>query len=207
MPGFNIEVQKEGGASADCKVSRPDSIKYPASLLPKYNIETIRTYRWLFEILKPFNVNPFNSFQTKASGNLLTYLKKCERPNLEFDEILIHNGPRVMYRPGKFKCTPINMEFYEVLGPNSDTVNAPAIRIYEYMKKLMFKASEGVYSSYQDYSFDAKLSLLNGDGGVVHVYDLYGCIPLKVSPSELNYESDTLTNISVTIRYVDFKES
>ncbi len=206
MPGFKIPVQspKETGLDS-CKASKPSD--YDQNLVPLYNIESVRSYRWLFQTLLPYN-STFApaSFKSQSAGNHLIYLKKCDRPSVEFDEIPIHNGPRVMYRPGKMKMNTINLEFYEILGP-STYVDGPAIRTYEWLKKLMFDSSKGVYGKYKDYTFDASLHLLDGMGFIVHTYTLYGCMPLKVTPLELNYEQDAINTVTATIRYTDYKET
>ena len=111
-----------------------------------------------------------------------------------------------MYRPGKLKMNTINLEFYEILGPAA-YVDGPAIRTYEWLKKLMYNGAKGVFGKYSDYSFDAVLQLLDGQGFIVHTYNLYGCMPLKVTPLELNYEQDAINTVTATIRFTDYKES
>ena len=218
MPGFQLPVPpKDSGLtssdkSSSCSPEKPNAISYPKDLTPLNNVESIRSYRWLFEVLVPYGPNAQNANKELAAlapGNLLIYLKKAERPSLEFDEIPIHNGPRVIYRPGKFKCNPINLEFYEIMLPNGEdkvSPNAVALRTYEWMRKIIYITKQSVYSSYKDYTFDGNLVLLNGEGIIVHKYKLYGCFPMKVTPSEINYESDTLTSITVSLRYNDFQE-
>ena len=204
MPGFYIPTDK-----SKCNI---DSInksgqEYAAARTPHHLMETARNYRWLFELLPAFDGQNFNGkISSDAPGNLLIYLKKCERPTMDFEEISIHNGPRTMYRPGKFKHNPIKLDFHEIVGPLS-WADGPAIRIYEWMRKLVFKSEQGVYSKFVDYSFNAKLALLDGKGQFLHIYELFHCFPLNVTPSNLDYEADSIGNVSVTLRYLDVKET
>lgn len=211
MPGFQIPLDKDkavcAGQNPVDQVNRKLEVPYPAELTPSNIIETARSYRWLFEILPALDTTSFGAtLATQAPGNLLTYLKRCDRPTMDFDEMMIHNGPRVMYRPGKFKFNQIKLEFYEILGPLA-SVDGPAIRIYEWMRKVVYKTQESIYSRYKDYTFNAKLALLKGNGQYLHIYELFGCYPVSIAPSELNYETDGISNIVVTLRYNDVVET
>jgi hypothetical protein len=207
MPGFSVPVAKTKCETDSVNKNLPTV--YSATHSPSNLIETARNYRWLFELLPALDSRAFNgnsSITSQAPGNLLTYLKKCDRPTMDFDEIPIHNGPRTMYRPGKFKHNPIKLEFYEILGPVAFT-DGPAVRIYEWMRKLVYKTEQGIYSKFSEYSFNAKLALLDGKGQYLHIYELYNCFPLNITPSNLDYEADSIGNVSVTLRYLDVKES
>jgi len=203
MPGFYIPIEK-----SKCNADKSNkSIDYAVTNTPNHLLETARTYRWLFELLPALDARAFNgALSSDAPGNLLIYLKKCDRPTMDFEEISIHNGPRTMYRPGKFKHNPIKLEFNEILGPISWT-DGPAVRIYEWMRKLVFKSEQSIYSKFKDYSFDAKLALLDGKGRYIHIYELFHCFPLNVTPSNLDYEADSIGSVSVTLRYLDVKET
>ena len=203
MPGFYIPIER-----SKCNNGKDNKvIDYAVTHTPSNLMETARNYRWLFELLPALDRRAFNGkVSTDAPGNLLVYLKKCERPTMDFEEIPIHNGPRTIYRAGRFKHNPIKLEFNEILGPVAFT-DGPAIRIYEWMRKLVFKTEQGLYSKFAEYSFNAKLALLDGKGRYLHIYELFNCFPLNVTPSNLDYESDSIGSVSVTLRYLDVKES
>jgi len=204
MPGFYIPIDK---SNCNDKDSGNVSRDYSNTLTPNHLMETARNYRWLFELLPALDARAFNgSIKSEAPGNLLVYLKKCDRPTMEFDEIPIHNGPRTIYRPGKFKHNQIKLEFNEVFGPVSWT-DGPAVRVYEWMRKLVFKTENGIYSKFSEYAFNAKLALLDGKGQYLHIYELFNCFPLNVTPSSLDYGADSIGSITITLRYLDVKES
>jgi hypothetical protein len=211
MPGFFINNADNDQISTDEECGQldawPAGFTYDKVTSPRPDIESARSYRWLFNTFLPFTGGQLGAtgVKTAAPGNLLVYLKKADRPSMEFDEISIHNGPRTTYRPGKFKCNPIGIEFYEIFGP-ANYVDGPAVRMYEWMKRAIFKSRASMYSSYKDFTFDARLSMLDGAGRPVHIYELYNCFPTKVTPSELNSESDGIASITATIRYDDYRE-
>jgi hypothetical protein len=209
MPGFNIKNAKKDLDSKDencAKLGAADFLYERSS--PLADLDSVRSYRWLFNLFDPFKSDTLGNTKVKTAspGDLLCYLKKADRPSLEFDEIPIHNGPRTTYRPGKFKCNPINLEFYEVLGPDNEDRDSAAVRMYEWMRRAMFRSRASVFGTHKDYTFNARLLLLDGWGQPVHVYSLYNCFPTKITPSEMNYENDNIATITATIRYDDYTE-
>ena len=213
MPGFNIpydniKAKDLGSRNIDCSDLGDSGVEYERSV-PLSNIESIRSYRWIFDLFDPFKSNVLGNTKitSAAPGDLLCYLKKADRPSLEFDEIPIHNGPRTTYRPGQFKCNPITLEFYEILGPGSTWVDGAAVRMYEWMRRAMFRSRKSVYGTHKDYTFNARLMLLDGHGQPIHIYGLFNCFAVKITPSELNYENDNIATITATIRYDDYTET
>ena len=46
-----------------------------------------------------------------------------------------------------------------------------------------------------------KIKSLNADGGVVELWELHGAYITALKPSQLSYDQDSLTNLSVTVKY------
>ena len=42
--------------------------------------------------------------------------------------------------------------------------------------------------------------MLDGEGNTIWKYELYGCWPSKVSPSDLDYKSTDISSISMTLQ-------
>lgn len=190
MPGFNISVL---GCNDENAFKEDPAFKGPSNLL-----ETGRDYRFSLDIFEPFG---------GREDGILLYLEKCERPSIEIDEIVIHNGQDEIYRPGKMKWKPISFTFYEVLkGEDSPNDNNTAGKIFELWSEKVLDLFNSRISPPNDLASDAQLSMLNGKGDPVWIYDMYRCWPTKVSPSDLDNSSNGISKITVTMRYDKARE-
>ena len=70
--------------------------KGPSSL-----VEVVRTHRWRLEFL-----------QIQGLRDIQQYALSCQRPSMEIDTIVMHNGQTRINLPGKYKWNPINVKFY-----------------------------------------------------------------------------------------------
>ncbi len=187
MPGFKIPYFPAGCGLADNGNG------------PSAAVETARAHRYQLSILEPMG--------TQSQGMLL-FLEKCNRPAPEFDKIMIHSAQDEIPRPGKIHWRDIELSFYEKLSGEANGMleNQCARLIYEWWSKSMFDIERSLFKAPSSYLKDCELQMIDGDGVPVWTYKLYDCWPLKVSPSDLNYEESNISTITVTLAYARAKE-
>lgn len=187
MPGFLIPQinQNCGGDSFD----RESAYEGPSP-----NTEFGRKNRWKIEILRG---QGFDSL-----SDILLFANKCTRPSPEIDEIQIHNGQDVIFRPGKHKFNPVEFSFYESTSESGDlSINNVAEKIYKWWAEDMIISGASRHGSLKSYLKNCQLTMLDGVGNQIWSYDLYQCWITKVTPSTLDYSDDSISEITVTMRY------
>ena len=158
---------------------------------PNNVVETARSYRYVLEVLQPLEP-------------LLVYGYQCTRPNIEFDEVTIHNAQDEIVRPGKHHWKPVEFKFYEILQGNT---NQTAKLMYDWWASTMLDINTGRFSRAATYMKPVSLNMLDGDGKIIWNYELFDCWPQKVTPSDLNFRETDIANITVTLRYSKARES
>jgi hypothetical protein len=206
MPGFKIKT--EVPTQEKDRFSQ-GTYNYNDSIGPDSNTEVARNYRWLFEVLTANGSSPLGD----TKDGILIYAQKCSRPAYEADDIVIHHGQSQIHRPGKIKWNPIEITFYErikgdsIKGVGSNLVNDAARRIYEWWSLSMIDTNKNLTYKPTNYQRNAIIQQLDGTGKSVWTYHLYNCWPLKVTPSDMNYTSTDLSEITVTLRFDKARES
>ena len=194
MPGFYI-VDKRCG---------PGEFVPIEGTVPPNDVETARRYRYRFESLEPLDKN-----------NLLLFAYKATRPNIEIEQITIHNGQDEIYRPGEVKWLPIDITFYERVygemdsGINSGGYDQPAELIYQWWAESVIHISTSLQGWPYDFSkLNAKgyrkacqLEMLEGSGMAIWTYYLVNCWPMKITPCELGYADTEIADITITLAY------
>ena len=186
MPGFNIPME-----ASSCGAG--------SSSGPSHTTETARKHRYELEVLEPLG----QGSQGQGGDSLLLFLKKCTRPSIEIDEIVIHSGQDELFRPGKQHWKPIEFTFYEKLkGSKNGSLNDEcAEKIWKWWANAMIDVKTSLHKPPSQYLKDTQLTMLDGDGSSVWKYYIYDCWPSKISPSDLSYTDTDIAEISVTLRY------
>jgi T4-like virus tail tube protein gp19 len=179
MPGFKIIMN--------------DGCGEPANFAEQTNVvETARKHRYKIEVLEPLG--------DELTGILL-FGYKCTRPNIEFDEITIHNSQDEIFRPGKQHWKPVEFTFYEKLSGESVYHNKTAELIYNWWSSTMMIIEKSLFNEPSVYLKQCQLSMLDGVGDIVWLYNMYNCWPSKISPSDLDYSNAAISEITITLRY------
>ncbi len=102
----------------------------------------------------------------------------------------------------------VDLSFYEKLSGEANGMleNECGKLIYEWWSKTMLDVKTSLYNPPSSYLKNCELQLLDGDGVPVWTYILHDCWPLKVSPSDLNYQESNITTVSVTLAYARARE-
>jgi len=160
-----------------------DGVGDPAKNPPN-TVETGRRHRYLLTLLDPLK-------------NVLIYAHKVTRPTFETELITVHSGQDLIYRPGKHKWNPIEMTIYDVvLEQQDDTASA----IYDWWRNSMIDVSNSKQFKPAEYRKSCSLEMLGGDGGSLWLYQLHGCWPSKVTPSDLQFAETAIADITITLQ-------
>jgi hypothetical protein len=219
VPGFQgpvdltfLQCNEDIGSFADGIYSEANRYEGPD---PK--TEYARKYRWSLEIiggpLAPGGVGPVGGAiggrfdrETRDTG-ILIHLKKCSRPTPEFEIVKAHHAQSVISRPGKISWSPITMSFYEAFSDTSDGIRRPqhrdsiASRLYQWWANTIYDHRTNLHGNISDYLKDAVLTMGNGVGDIVYSYNLYNCWISKITPSDLDYSSNEVCEIEITLNY------
>lgn len=170
MPGFNIPSSGCGGGGGG------------AGSLANPNIEVARNHRYLFETL-----GPLTSFAC--------YAKKCTRPVMEVDKIVMHRGQDEISMAGKQRWSPIEITFYEIV----DGIDVVAQALHEWHGRATVDVRNSRVGQQSVYKQNCSLAMLDGYGLPVWMYQMFDCWPSKVTPCQLSYTDTELAEITVTL--------
>jgi len=169
MPGFNIQAQGCGGGGGGNSRANP-------------NTEVARNHRYLLETIGP--LTPF-----------ACYAKKCSRPSMEVDKIIMHHGQDEISMAGKQRWNPIEITFYEVV----QGISVVAQALHQWAGKQTIDINSSSVGSQSAYKKDCMLAMLDGQGSPIWMYKMLGCWPSKISPCELSYTDTELAEVTVTL--------
>jgi len=199
MPGFQIK-------SSPCDDVKPIQPGYDGA---PANTEAFRKHRYLWETFGAgsggtyLGMGKFSGGGAGWPSELRVLAWKTTRPIPEFDIITIHNGSEQIGRPGKYKWNPIDITFYEAYQDQPDICQT----IYDWWAKSVVNLDISTYSKPTDYLKQCTLSMLDGVGNSVWKYNLGGCWPSKVTPSDLSYADTEIADVTVTLCYAKAVES
>jgi hypothetical protein len=210
MPGFNLPIDNEGKKFR--KFGGPSD---ELSDGPNHSIETARNYRFTVPFFKPLETLGTLPNSSKPNG-LQFHVKSIQRPKMEFDEIIIHNGQDEIYRPGKMRWLPIDITFYEVTNEKAEK-DLMAESFYDWWSRRVADISTsrlrraGIWTDDPNsgFYFNAQIDMLNGYGDPMWSYILYDCWPKSSGGSDLDYQSNDISEAKVTLRYnkaIELKE-
>ncbi len=206
MPGFNIQ---EVNDVSTCLLDGQPRGNAAYDGAPR-NVEAFRKHRYLWEVFGAGSGGGTYLGMGKFSGGgagwpleLRVLAWKTTRPAPEFDVIVIHNGSEQIGRPGKYRWNPIDITFYEAYQDQPDICQS----IYDWWAKSVVDLNTSTYSKPEDYLKQCTLSMLEGAGNAVWKYNLGGCWPSKVTPSDLSYADTEIADVTVTLCYAKAVET
>lgn len=176
MPGFIISDP----SGTKCEEKGPKSIA-------QSNLETARSHRWEITIYA----------LSSEGANIAVYAHKCGRPSHETAIITYHHSQNEIYMPGKDKWNPIDISFYET--KLYDNAGQTAAEIYKWWGKSVLEYKNSKILGGFKKTIDIKS--LDGMGEEFYKYKLLGAWPSKITPTELDYSSNDIAEITVTVVY------
>jgi hypothetical protein len=147
-----------------------------------------------------FRVNFLNFGASASSVELTKQVIDCSRPNLSFAEITLPVYNSTMYLAGKHTWAPMNINVRD------DASNTVSKLVGQQLQKQMDFVEQASAATGQDYKFQTNIEILDGGNGaaapiVLETWELYGCFLQTANYNNLNYGTNEVVTIAMTLRY------
>jgi hypothetical protein len=147
-----------------------------------------------------FRVNFLNFGASASSIELTKQVIDCSRPNLSFAEITLPVYNSTMYLAGKHTWAPMNINVRD------DASNSVSRLVGQQLQKQMDFVEQASAATGQDYKFQTNIEILDGGNGaaapiVLETWELYGCFLQTANYNNLNYGTNEVVTIAMTLRY------
>jgi hypothetical protein len=141
------------------------------------------------------------NFGTGPDGIELTkQVIDCTRPQVQFQEITLPIYNSTMYLAGKaqWQTTSINIR--------DDASGSVSKLVGQQLQKQMDFAEQASAATGQDYKFQTNIEILDGGNGtaapeVLETWNLLGCFVQTANYNTLNYGTNEVVTISLTLRF------
>lgn len=159
-----------------------------------------RKYRWTFDIVVPCGLNQ----QPVSIGNHV--VKLAARPNLSIEETEINFLHGKMWIPGKGTWETITVTYYDIANDNT------LVDLYSWLATVYdFTRSDRLYQSsrkgnlvgIRGYAGYAALTLYDGCGEGLELWELKHVWPQAINFGELDYSSSEEVTVELTLRYAE----
>lgn len=147
-----------------------------------------------------FRVNFLNIGATASSVELTKQVIDCSRPNVQFQEITLPVYNSTMYLAGKHQWQPFTCNIRD------DASGSVSKIIGQQLQKQMDFVEQASAATGQDYKFQTNIEILDGGNGanapaVLETWELYGCFLQTANYNTLNYGTNEVATIALTIRF------
>jgi hypothetical protein len=147
-----------------------------------------------------FRVN-FLNFGVSTSGIELTkQVIDCSRPQVQFQEITLPVYNSTLYLAGKHAWQPMTINVRD------DASGSVSKLVGQQLQKQMDFVEQASAATGQDYKFQTNIEILDGGNGaaapaVLETWELYGCFVQTANYNTLNYATNEVVTIALTLRY------
>jgi len=148
-----------------------------------------------------FRVNFLNFGVDAVNGLQLTkQVVDCSRPNLTFTEITLPVYNSTLYLAGKHSWAPFTVNVRD------DATGSVSKAVGQQLQKQLDFVEQASAATGQDYKFQVNLEILDGGNGasapaVLETWELYGCFLQVANYNALNYATNEVVTIAMTIRF------
>ena len=147
-----------------------------------------------------FRVNFLNFGTNSSTIELTKQVIDCARPQVQFQEITLPIYNSTMYLAGKatWQTLAINVR--------DDASNSVSKLVGQQLQKQMDFVEQASAATGQDYKFQTNIEILDGGNGanapiVLETWELYGCFLQTANYNTLNYATNEVVTIALTLRY------
>ena len=147
-----------------------------------------------------FRVNFLNFGTNTSTVELTKQVIDCARPQVQFAEIPLNIYNSTMYLAGKatWQTLAINIR--------DDASNTVSKLVGQQLQKQMDFVEQASAASGQDYKFQTNIEILDGGNGttapiVLETWECYGCFLQTANYNTLNYATNEVVTIALTIRF------
>jgi hypothetical protein len=146
-----------------------------------------------------FRVN-FLNFGVGNTVELTKQVIDCSRPNVQFQEITLPIYNSTMYLAGKHQWQPFTCNIRD------DAQGSVSKLVGQQLQKQLDFVEQSSAASGQDYKFQTNIEILDGGNGtsvpiVLETWELYGCFLQTANYNTLNYATNDVVTVSLSIRY------
>jgi hypothetical protein len=146
-----------------------------------------------------FRVN-FLSFGTGATVELTKQVMDLNRPQISFEEITIPIYNSTLYLAGRHSWTELTINVRD------DAQGSVSKLVGQQVQKQLDMVEQASAATGQDYKFQTNIEILDGGNGtsvpqVLETWECYGCYLKTANYGSLNYGSNEIATIALTIRY------
>ena len=147
-----------------------------------------------------FRVNFLNFGTNNATNELTKQVIDVTRPSVSFGEITIPVYNSTMYLAGRHEWQPLTINVRD------DASGSVSKLVGQQLQKQMDFVEQASAATGQDYKFQTNIEILDGGNGtfvpqVLETWECYGCYLKTANYGALNYGSNEIATIALTIRY------
>ena len=142
----------------------------------------------------PFEPKTKNRFIMYIEGIPSNLVKAANRPQIQFEEIVLDHINVKRYIKGKGAWQPIDITLYDPVVPSG----AQSVMEWVRLSHESVTGRDG-YSDF--YKKDVTFNMLGPVGDVVEEWTLKGAFISEANFSDLNYSENTPAEIALTLRY------
>ena len=146
-----------------------------------------------------FRVN----FLNLGLGNTIEMTKQVidiSRPNVQFQEITLPVYNSTLYLAGKHQWQTLSVNIRDDASGNVSKL------VGQQLQKQMDFVEQASAATGQDYKFQVNIEILDGGNGtsvptVLETWEVYGCFIQTANYNTLNYGTNDVVTVSLTIRF------
>jgi hypothetical protein len=153
-------------------------------------LEPLRSNRWIMQ----FTTVP--GAVQEANERLAFMAHSASRPNLSFESSEHHRLNERFYTAGKPEWSEISVEFYDFIQGEKSVSHI----LWQWANQI-YNPVSGQMGFKNQYQTSSTLAMLDPQGGIVQVWNLFYIWPMEVNWNELSADSSDILNVSVTFRY------
>ena len=147
-----------------------------------------------------FRVNFLNFGTGGATLEMTKQVIDCSRPQVQFQEITLPIYNSTMYLAGKAQWQTMSINIRD------DASGSVSKLVGQQLQKQMDFVEQASAATGQDYKFETNIEILDGGNGtaapvVLETWELYGCFVQTANYNTLNYGTNEVVTISLTLRF------
>jgi hypothetical protein len=147
-----------------------------------------------------FRVNFLNIGTSASSVELTKQVVDINRPQISFEEITLPVYNSTLYLAGRHSWTELTVNLRD------DAQGSVSKIVGQQIQKQLDMVEQASAATGQDYKFQTNIEILDGGNGtavpqVLETWECYGCYLKTANYGSLNYGSNEVATIALTIRY------
>ena len=147
-----------------------------------------------------FRVNFLNIGTGGSTVELTKQVMDINRPQINFEEITIPIYNSTLYLAGKHSWNELTVNIRD------DASGSVAKLVGQQIQKQLDMVEQSSAATGQDYKFQTNIEMLDGGNGtnvpvILEAWECYGCYLKTANYGTLNYATNEVVTIALTIRY------